>query len=183
MNDILEETLDDYIEESLDILSIGLNPSPPSVAAGVYFVGKRNRFWKALNGSGLTRETLDPSRESMMRLLQEYRIGFTDTVKRPTPGAADLRKADFKRDVPVLHEKILRYQPRIAWFHGKIAYGQFASILGLDCSPLDWGKQPVKLGKSMVFVSPNPSPANAAFSLEELIQYYRLLKADLDQGR
>lgn len=169
-------TLDDYIEDGLQLLSIGLNPSPPSVSAGVYFAGKQNRFWKALNGSGLTDDILLPTRESMQRLLREYRIGFTDTVKRPTPGSADLRRADFVRDVPVLDEKIRCYKPVIAWFHGKFAYRHFLSVCKIEHSTIEWGVQPVNIGQSRVFVSPNPSPANAIFSLDDLINYYKDLR-------
>ncbi|MCB1754353.1 MAG: mismatch-specific DNA-glycosylase [Gammaproteobacteria bacterium] len=177
------KTLDDYIGENLDILSIGLNPSPPSVEAGIYFAGKRNRFWQALNGAGLIDEELRPSRASMQRLFDTFRIGFTDTVKRPTPGAGDLRRADFLRDVPLLVEKINSYRPLIAWFHGKVAYRQFLSVSGSAADELDWGLQPLRIGQSAVFVSPNPSPANAVFSLQDLIVFYRDLKALRDSLR
>ncbi len=169
------QTLNDYIGPGLDILSIGLNPSPPSVAAGIYFAGKRNRFWRALNASGLIDENLEASSKSMQRLFLHYRIGFTDTVKRPTPGAKDLRRADFIRDVPRLEQKLLYYKPMIAWFHGKVAYRHFLSVLEIEQSTVRWGEQMKTIGESKIFVSPNPSPANAAFSLEDLIDYYTTL--------
>lgn len=177
------KTLDDYIRAYLDILSIGLNPSPPSVAAGVYFAGKRNRFWHALNGAGLIDEVLAPSQHSMQRLLDQFNIGFTDTVKRPTSGAGDLRRADFLRDAPVLVAKIHRYQPLVAWFHGKVAYRQFLSVISTAADAIDWGLQPKKIGNSAIFVSPNPSPANAVYSLQDLITFYKDLKLLRDSLR
>lgn len=170
------QTLEDYIEDGLELLSIGLNPSPPSVEASVYFAGKRNRFWKALNASGLINEVLEPTPQSMQRLFKHHRMGFTDTVKRPTAGAGDLRKADFVRDVPILQQQIVQYQPRIAWFHGKVAFKQFVAVTQMQIPTVEWGLQGQKIGKSSIFVSPNPSPANAVFSLQDLIENYQELQ-------
>ena len=47
------ETLKDYLQEGLDIVFVGLNPSVYSVEVGHYFANPRNRFWAALNKSGL----------------------------------------------------------------------------------------------------------------------------------
>ena len=47
------KTLPDYLRPGLDIVSIGINPSLPSVREGYYFANPRNRFWRALNASGL----------------------------------------------------------------------------------------------------------------------------------
>lgn len=173
---ITMQTLEDYIEDGLEILSIGLNPSPPSVEASVYFAGKRNRFWKALNASGLIDEELEPTPLSMQRLFKRYKMGFTDTVKRPTPGAGGLRKADFVRDVPILQRQIVRYQPQIAWFHGKVAFKQFVAVTKMQIPEIEWGLQDALIGSSRIYLSPNPSPANAAFSLQDLIENYQELQ-------
>ena len=46
-------TLNDYLRPGLDIVFVGLNPSQYSVEVGHYFANPRNRFWAALNRSGL----------------------------------------------------------------------------------------------------------------------------------
>ena len=92
------KTLQDYIRNDLRILSIGLNPSLPSVQAGFYFANPRNRFWRALQGSGLLDDELEPGAGAMDVLLDRYAIGFTDVVKRPTAGGKDLLAADLLRD-------------------------------------------------------------------------------------
>ncbi len=46
-------TLPDYLKEGLDIVFVGLNPSLYSVKEGHYFANPHNRFWTALNRSGL----------------------------------------------------------------------------------------------------------------------------------
>ena len=53
------KTLPDYIRGDLRILSIGLNPSLPSVREGFYFANPRNRFWRALQCSGLLSDELE----------------------------------------------------------------------------------------------------------------------------
>ena len=87
------KTLSDYLGPGLEIVSIGLNPSLPSVREGFYFANPRNRFWRALNGSGLLAEPLVPGVAAMEVLLTRDRIGFTDVVKRPTAGGQQTLKS------------------------------------------------------------------------------------------
>jgi len=169
------KTLPDYLRSGLAIVSIGLNPSLPSVRDGFYFANPRNRFWRALNASGLVAEELVPGSAAMDILLERYRIGFTDVVKRPTAGGHDLRAADYREWAPVLRGKLERYQPAIAWFHGKQAYAAYLRY-GEGVKPgIEWGEQPRRIGAAPVFVTPNPSPANAAYSLDVLTDWYRQL--------
>ncbi len=174
-------TLPDHLQEELEIVSIGLNPSWYLVEQGFYFARPANRFWKALNASGLIPEALVLSPQAVERLFRTYRIGFTDVVKRPSAGASELRIKDFKIWAPVLRGKLLRYRPGIAWFHGRLAYTHYLRYAEGVESPKSWGKQPISIRTTNVFVTPNPSPANAAFSLSDLIGWYRALK-DLRDG-
>ncbi|MGI9301827.1 MAG: mismatch-specific DNA-glycosylase [Gammaproteobacteria bacterium] len=169
------KTLPDYLREDLDILSIGLNPSINSVRAGFYFATPQNRFWKALNASTLVNEPLVPGRESQEVLFERYGIGFTDVVKRPSSSGSQLRAVDFRKWIPVLQEILTRYHPRIAWFHGKVAYRAFAKYALHSNEDLPWGLQCQTVGDTQIFVTPNPSPANAAFSLHDLIESYNQL--------
>lgn len=168
------ESLPDYLRSGLAIVSIGLNPSLPSVRAGYYFANPRNRFWRALHGSGLVSsgEVMAPGVAAMETLLQQCAIGFTDVVKRPTAGGHELRAADFREWAPQLKRKLLDYAPRIAWFHGKQAYAGYLRYGEGIVPEIDWGEQSLRLGDSRVFVTPNPSPANAVFSLADLVAWY-----------
>ena len=76
-------TLPDYVNTSLRVLSVGLNPSLISIREGFYFANPRNRFWRAFDGSGLAESQGEPSRSRHQVLLEQDRIGFTDVVKRP----------------------------------------------------------------------------------------------------
>ena len=105
------ETLPDYLKPGLRILSVGLNPSIPSVAAGFYFANPRNRFWKALQNSILINDTLEPGVASIEKLFRTHGIGFTDLVKRPTPGAKQLKASDYREGAPLLLDKIKQNRP------------------------------------------------------------------------
>jgi TDG/mug DNA glycosylase family protein len=164
------------------VLSIGLNPSLPSVEAGFYFANPRNRFWKVLNASGLLSEPVEPGPAAMELLLKREGMGFTDLVKRPTRGAADLRAVDYREAAPRLLTLIEKYQPQCAWFHGKLAYGYFVRYGCVAATDIEWGLQPRGIRQSRIFVTPNPSPANAAFSVGDLVTAYRQLAACLAEG-
>jgi len=175
--------LPDRLAAGLELVSVGLNPSIPSARSGVPFANPRNRFWRALVASGLAPEWAGPSREAVARLLAERRLGFTDVARRPTPGAAGLRAGDFRAGAPALEEKLVRFRPRVAWFHGKLAWRAFLKHArgrperDVAC---EWGLQPERIGPVLVWVTPNPSPANAAYSLADLVAAYAALKAFLD---
>lgn len=169
------DTLADFIDHNLVILSIGLNPSTISVEKGYYFANPRNRFWKALNASELTPEQLTPSIEAQEKLFDQYRIGFTDVVKRHSSMGKDLRAADYKLWAPELKSKIDKYQPGICWFHGKVAIQNFLKYTDGLKTEIEWGMQNFKIGNANIFVTPNPSPANAAYSLDVITHWYSML--------
>ena len=177
-------TLPDYLKEGLDIVLVGLNPSLRSVEVGHYFATPRNRFWRAINSSGLLAEALDTVTDYKML---EHGIGLTDIVKRPTRGASDLRAADYREWAPVLREKLERYEPLIVCFHGAVAYRNYLRHAdGIRVSSIELGLQSHKIGNSRVFVVPNPSPANAAYSLDTLVGWYQalsVLRQRLMEGR
>ena len=166
------DTLPDYLKPGLDLVFVGLNPSDYSVRMGHYFANPRNRFWAALNRSGLVDEKMSP--DSDARLL-EHGIGLTDVVKRPTPQGSGLKAADFRRWAPALKQKLLEYGPGIVCFHGVTGYGQYLrNTEGVREKP-QVGLQSQTIGQSWVFVVPNPSPANAQYSLDDLVFWYRNL--------
>lgn len=177
-------TLPDYLTPGLRIVFIGINPGLLSVDRGHYFARSTSRFWPALARSCLSepirqalgRETLGP--EDDARLL-EFGIGFTDVVKRPGPNAAELKPADYAQWAPRLLERLTRFEPRVACFHGVTAYRAFTSYaLDSPREPAPLGPQTRTLGATRIFLAPNPSPANAHFRLEDQVASYDAL-ADL----
>jgi len=171
-------TLPDYLKPGLDIVLIGLNPSTRSVEDGHYFANPRNRFWKAVSAADIVGRPVGPEDDAS---LLAHGIGFTDVVKRPTSQASGLVAADYRRDAPSLREKLLRHAPRIACFHGLTAYRAYLRHgEGIKSAEnLELGRQELVIGASRVFVLPNPSPANARYSLNDLASWYR----ELDRWR
>ena len=165
-------TLPDYIRSGLDIVFVGINPGAYSAKVGHYFATPRNRFWPALNRSGLLSGPLDALTDHMAL---HQGIGFTDVVKRPSSSASDLRAADFREGAPLLKAKLLEHRPRIVCFQGLTAYGNYLKHAKGAADKPTLGLQPRPIGESIVFVVPNPSPANAAYSLDTLVSWYQRL--------
>ena len=176
-------TLPDYLRPGLDVVFVGINPGAYSAQVGKYFATPQNRFWRALNRSGLapSERDLGPGDEAR---LPELGIGFTDVVKRPSNSASSLRAADFRTWAPRTRAKLLEAAPLIVCFNGLTGYKWFRQYGDPEPSPPSatppWktaklGLQPETLGRSRVFVAPNPSPANASYSLDDIAGWLRRL--------
>ena len=171
-------TLPDYLRPGLDLVFVGINPGLYSVQRGHYFARSANRFWPAFSASKLSepvRRALgaDTLRAEHDAELLRFGIGFTDVVKRPSANAADLEASDFEKSVPHLLERLLLCPPRVAFFHGLTAYRPFLN-LALRCAdrlPM-LGPQPEVVGATRLYVVPNPSPANAHFTLTDQTAWY-----------
>lgn len=166
-------TLPDLLAPGLRLLFVGLNPSEYSAREGHYFANPRNRFWPAFNRSSLLPAEMGRECKSEDdRTLLEYGIGFTDVVKRATAQGSSLRVADYRQWAPGLREKILLWRPSLVCFHGLMAYKAYLLHGEGEKAAPKLGLQPVGIYDSSVFVVPNPSPANASYSLDDLTQWY-----------
>ena len=176
-------TLPDLLCPGLSLVFVGLNPSEYSAREGHYFANPRNRFWTAFNRSALLPSALggecSPSDDDA---LLQHGIGFTDVVKRPTTQGSGLKAADYRRWAPLLREKLLQCQPRLVCFHGMMAYKAYLQYAEGEKAAPELGLQPRAIGGSGVFVVPNPSPANAKYSVEALTHWYNQV-ADVLQGQ
>ncbi|MFW7343164.1 hypothetical protein V0R37_16705, partial [Pollutimonas sp. H1-120] len=70
-----------------------------------------------------------------------------------------------------LHQKITHLAPTHLAFLGKAAYAAIS-----DQRDIAWGLQPTRFAGSVVWVLPNPSGLNRAFSLDALVREYRELR-------
>lgn len=159
--------LPDVISRSLNVVFCGINPGMRSAAVGLHFANRSNRFWRVLHLAGFTAKQLEPEEA---RFLLDYRCGITSAVARPTVGAIDLSRADYVAARPVFERKIAKYRPRYLAFLGKPACSVF-----LNQPNLSWGLQPTKFAGSAVWVLPNPSGLNCAFTISMLIDAYKQL--------
>ncbi|HTV31695.1 MAG TPA: mismatch-specific DNA-glycosylase [Methylocella sp.] len=179
-------SLPDLVRANLDVVFVGINPSSFSVAQGHYFARKTNRFWpcfsasklslKAREATGLTR--FEPVHD---RDLLDHGFGFTDAVKRASPRASDISPAEFCAGVETLLTKLHRFRPKVACFHGIMAYRPVHRALTLSRTEPVLGAQSLRIGATRLYLVPNPSPANAHFTASDQTKWYDQLDLFLRQ--
>ena len=173
-------TLPDYLATGLEIVFVGTNPGAYSAETGHYYAHPRNRFWGAVNKSGLLDEPLDATRD---HLVLEQKVGLTDLVKKPTVSTSKLRASDYRGESSTFKQKLFRFKPIIVCFHGVTAYGNYLRYDEGTSENPKLGLQTRRIGDTVVFVVPNPSPANASYQLCALIEWYQKLSKLRDRMR
>ena len=160
--------LADLLAEDLDVLFCGINPALSAAHAGHHFSNRNNRFWRTLHLAGFTPHQIRPEDD---HTILRHGCGLTAAVERPTVKASDLTLHEFRTAAVGLERKVGRYHPRILAFLGKPA---FAAIF--NERSVTWGRQQVRFGGAEVWVLPNPSGLNRAFTLDSLVSSYRELQ-------
>lgn len=159
--------LDDILADHLEVIFCGINPGVMAAAQGHHFAGRSNRFWRTLHLAGFTAEEVRPEND---RTILQYRYGLTAVVERPTARADQLSVQEFTAAAADFEQKIARYAPRVVAFLGKAAY---CALSGQR--EVAWGLQPKTFGHALVWVLPNPSGRNRAFTQDQLVSAYRQL--------
>ncbi|MDR6917933.1 TDG/mug DNA glycosylase family protein [Pseudomonas sp. 3296] len=168
------EGLEDILADDLDVIFCGINPGMTAAAQGHHFAGRSNRFWRTLHLAGFTPEEVRPEND---RTILQYRCGLTAVVDRPTARADQLSLHEFTAAAADFEQKILRHTPRVVAFLGKAAY---SALTGQR--EIAWGLQPKTFGDAKVWILPNPSGRNLAFSLNQLVAAYRQLHQNLHKS-
>lgn len=123
-------------------------------------------------------------------LPEQYGLGLTNLVSRPSRTSSELSKADYQAGIQVLKEKIQACQPRIVCFVGKGIYEHYVSrrcdTLGLQ--PLDiTGEEEEEKEEGSArprprfFVMPSTSGIAAGYSRDEKRGYFLSLRILLDE--
>lgn len=171
-------TLPDYLAPGLQVVFVGINPGLYSVERAHYFARTTSRFWPAFSRSVLSAPirkalrvpVLGPEQDAA---LLRFGIGFTDVVKVPSRNAAGVSPALFREWAPRLRRRLETYRPRVACFHGLTGFRPFVQFaLGGDPKSVALGPQQLAVGRTRLFVAPNPSPANAHFSVDDQVRWY-----------
>jgi len=152
----------------LHVLFCGINPSLYSAATGWHFARPGNRFWPALHLSGFTPRQLDPSEQ---HLLAGLGLGITNLVARATAQAAELGAAELHAGGERLAALVADRRPRVLAVAGVTAYRTaFARPRAAV------GAQPPTPGSPRVWVLPNPSGLNAAWTTPRIVAAFRELR-------
>jgi len=153
-------TLPDVVGPGMELLVIGLNPSPAAASAGVSFARPGNRFWPAALAGGLVSRDRDPH-----HALTHHGIGFTDIVKRTTRTAAELTVSEYRAGMARV-ERLARWlQPRACAMVGLAGWRAAVDRKATA------GWQPGRLGGAPVYLMPSTSGLNARSSLDELTRH------------
>ncbi|WP_454284934.1 G/U mismatch-specific DNA glycosylase [Rhizobium leguminosarum] len=163
--------LSEILAPDLSVVFCGLNPALSAVRDGHNFSNPSNRFWRVLHLAGFTPRLLQADEE---RELLHYGCGLTSAVSRPTKSASELKRQDYLSTAPVLENKIRKFAPANLAFLGKAAYA--AISLRAD---VEWGRQPETFAGAAVWLLPNPSGLNRAFTLTTLTEHYLELRLTL----
>lgn len=164
---VVTDTLPDIIAERLDVLFCGINPGMTAAATGHHFAGRSNRFWRVIHLAGFTPKEMSPQED---HAILRYGCGVTSVVKRPTARADLLSPEEFAPAAVEFKQKIACYAPRYVAFLGKAAYSGLSGQRDIA-----WGLQPTRIEGAVIWVLPNPSGRNRAFSLHQLVEAYRQL--------
>jgi TDG/mug DNA glycosylase family protein len=163
-------TVPDVVATGLRVLFCGINPGLYSGAVGHHFARPGNRFWKALNEAGFTPRVVSPFEE---RELLRHGLGITNLVERATAQADELSPDELRDGALRLRRKVSRYRPGVVAFLGLGAYRT-----AFAASDAAVGPRPERLGRSNVWLLPNPSGLNAHYQLPDLVVAFRRLRRE-----
>ena len=162
------KTVKDVIAPGLRVLFCGINPGLWTSYTGHHFAGPGNRFWKALHLGGFTPRVLRPAEK--VELL-DYGVGITNVVARASATAAELSTAEYVAGGRKLVAKLRRFQPRAL---AVLGLGAYRAAFGHAAAAV--GEQEDRIGKTRVWVMPNPSGLNQNYSLEEMGRMFAELR-------
>ena len=163
-----KKTVRDVIAPDLHVLFCGINPGLYTAAVGHHFARPGNRFWPALWASGFTDRLLSPYDE---RELLKSGYGITNVVSRTTATADLLTKEEIVAGGEKLRAKVLRYRPRIL---AVLGVGAYRTAFNQPKAAV--GRQQDQIGKTILWVLPNPSGLNANYQAPDLARLFRELR-------
>lgn len=165
----------DHLEQGLQIVFIGFNPSILSGEMGHHYANPRNNFWRILQHSGLTPRLYEAAEDGELLNLG---YGFTNIVARPTRGAEDITREEYRIGRDLLRDKLEQYRPQVACFVGKGVYTEFSRR-----TKVEWGFQknaePVVDGVCE-FVAPSSSGL-VRMPMSDIVDIYRTLHDNLKE--
>jgi TDG/mug DNA glycosylase family protein len=166
------KTVPDVIAQDLRVLFCGINPGLYSGATGCHFARPGNRFWPALYAGGFTDRLLSPFEEGEL-LKNGY--GITNVVRRATAAASELSNEELIKGGHALKKKVLRHRPKVLAVLGVTVYRT-----AFDKPLAKIGLQDETIGKTAIWVLPNPSGLNAHYQPKDLARLFRELREAVD---
>lgn len=149
---------------------VGINPGLWTAATQTHFAHPGNRFYPALERSGIIERNIDRSggfSEADRRHLLHRRIGITNLVNRATVRASELTTEELRAGGRRVYEMAMEHRPRVVAFAGitayRTAYGRPGASMGVQSDAWE---------DVSVWIVPNPSGLNAHETVETLAGWY-----------
>lgn len=161
-------TVPDVVAPGLRVLFCGINPGLYTAWAGHHFARPGNRFWPALHSGGFTPRLYDPSEEAALVPLG---YGITNIVPRATARADELTPPELRAGGRRLTRLVERYAPRCVAVLGVSSFRA-----AFDRPDAVVGRQPERIGETIVWLLPNPSGLNAHYQPAHLAQLFRTVR-------
>lgn len=153
------------VDHNTKILILGSIPSVKSRENSFYYGHPQNRFWKLL--ASLLKCDLPVTIEEKKEMLKMYGIGIWDVIEScDIKGSSD---SSVRNVVPAKIPELLSDYPNI---QAVFANGKLAEKL--------YKKYIYPKTKMRITVLPSTSPANAAYSLERLREYWEKILVYLE---
>ena len=185
LEEVMKMKLSDRLKEDLDILFIGINPSPLAAFKNHHYVGN-NHMWSCLRLSGLVDE--GTTAENDVILPDKYQIGFTTMVNRSTKCQNDLNQEEFLEGGKNLLVKIQKFKPKISVFNGKKIYEIFLKkVLKIKKLKVEFGKQEIIIPgcDTKIYMMPSTSALCATYPTANhklpFFKEIKLLKEELNK--
>jgi TDG/mug DNA glycosylase family protein len=151
------------------VLFCGINPGLYTAAVQQHFGRPGNRFWPTLYRAGFTPRLFAPSEQHELLKLG---IGITNVVARATAAADELTREELVEGGRILEQTVLRYHPRYLAIVGIGAYRT-----AFQRPKAKMGLQDETIGKTRIWVLPNPSGLNANYQPAQLVELFGELRA------
>ncbi len=127
-----------------------------------------NRFWPALHKAGFTPRLFHPSEQYELLKLG---LGITNVVARATAAADELSKEELIEGGRILEQKVLEYKP---FYLAIVGIGAYRTAFNRPKAKI--GLQEERIGKTRIWVLPNPSGLNANYRPQELVELFADLR-------
>jgi TDG/mug DNA glycosylase family protein len=163
--------VDDLVGTGTKLLWVGINPGLWTAAVNAHFARPGNRFWPALQRSGLLDRLIDASAgfaPEDLELLRSRGMGITNLVNVATARADELSSEQLREGVDRLRTLVRRYQPIVVAVLGLTAYRS-----AFQAPKAAAGEQPDRFEGAELWVAPNPSGLNAHETADSLAVAYR----------
>jgi TDG/mug DNA glycosylase family protein len=156
------------ISYGLKIVFIGINPHPGSYQRGIPFSNNK-MFWYLLHDAGLIDEPREFLKDdTKLKYLythefkKKYHFGLLNLIDRQTKSTVGLKRQEALPGSARIMKNIIKYQPKVVCFVGKITYQLFS---GLKDVAYGWQSD---IGASKIYVMHAPHHGLASVRIKDL---------------